>query len=603
MQRGWTFRLLTLSGFCIFAVYALFPSYVYYFRATEAERASNQAFCRSLPGWAHCAKLNLGLDLQGGVHLVMGVRTDKAVDNRLDRLGDAVTEALRDKKLPAVSVERDVKDASLRLRFVGPTPVGGGEPPAVQVSEEDVQATERLLRRDYGVLDVSRAEGGLALRLSGEEAQAIRDGAVEQTIKSIRNRADKLGVTEPTIARRGSDSILIQLPGVKDPQHAIDIIGRTAQLEFTMVDEAATASLRRLTERELPEGVTLRRQGRERERSLDVAEEAQDAVRALLAGKLKKNRALAFGPALTERGEERPGHLRPYVVDARPAITGDYLTHAQVQQNPEGPGDYFVTMTFDESGAKLFERLTAANVGRSMAIVLDGKVSSAPTISEKIGGGTARITLGQRGDPHAKFQEAKDLVLVLKAGALPAPVEVREKRQIGKTLGQDTVRQGVTAMVVGAALVVLFMGIYYRLSGLYANIALLLNVLFMVALLALLEATLTLPGMAGIVLTIGMAVDANVLIFERIREELRLGRAPKVAIDAGYKKAFGTIFDSNVTTLIAGVVLMQYGSGPVRGFAVTLIIGLSCSLYTAIVVTRLLYDWQARSNRLQALSI
>lgn len=603
MPRGWTLRLLTLSTFCALAIYALFPSYVYYFRATEAQRASSQAFCRSLPGWAHCAKLNLGLDLQGGVHLVMGVRTDKAVDNRLDRLGDAVLETLRDKKLPVTGVERDPQAQLVHLRLDAAAPPADAESAGGEGRDNPLQATERLLRRDYAALDVAREEGGLSLRLSAEEAQAIRDGAVEQTIKSIRNRADKLGVTEPTIARRGTDSILIQLPGVKDPQHAIDIIGRTAQLEFTMVDEAATAALRRTPERELPPGVTLRRQGRERERSLDVAEEAQDAVRASFAGRLKKNRALAFGPALTERGEERAGHLRPYVVDARPALTGDYLTHAQVAQNPEDPGDYFVTMTFDESGAKLFEKLTAANVGRSMAIVLDGKVSSAPTISEKIGGGTARITLGQRGDPHAKFQEAKDLALVLKAGALPAPVEVREKREIGKTLGQDTVRQGVTAMAVGAALVVVFMALYYRVSGLFANLALVLNVLFMVAGLALLEATLTLPGMAGIVLTIGMAVDANVLIFERIREELRAGRSPRVAIDAGYKKAFGTIFDSNVTTLIAGVVLWQYGSGPVRGFAVTLIIGLLCSLYTAIVVTRLLYDWQARDNRLEALSI
>jgi preprotein translocase subunit SecD len=373
-----------------------------------------------------------------------------------------------------------------------------------------------------------------------------------------------------------------------------------------MVDGPGAAALMAEAKKvALPEGVVVQKLGRGRGRDVffEVPEAQQQALLVALDPILPGDRQIAFGPLTGPRGEERPGLLRTYLVSAQPGITGDYLVNAAVQQNPEMANDYYVTMTFDAAGAKIFEKLTEANVGKAMAILLDGRVNSAPVINERIGGGTARITLGGARDPQAKFQEAKDLVLVLKAGALPAPIEIQEKRQVGKSLGADTVYRGMLAMAVGTAMVVVFMALYYRASGMMANLALLLNVLFMMAALATLEATLTLPGMAGIVLTIGMAVDANVLIFERIREELRHGKSKKVAIDAGYQKAFGTIFDSNITTMIAGIVLMQYGSGPVRGFAVTLIIGLTCSLYTAIVVTRLIHDALSRRRPNTSLSI
>ena len=594
MDRGWYVRLTMLLGLCALAVYFLYPSYHYFFKATEEERESNVKFCKALPKWAHCSKLNLGLDLQGGVHLVMGVRVDKAIAHRADRLADGIRDNLEEHQLAVTKIERPRDNAEIRIELAS-----GTAPDAV----------ERQLRKDFPILDVTRTGNNLLVAtLSKEEADSVRDSAVDQSIKTIRNRADKLGVTEPTIARRGTDQVLIQLPGVKDPQHAIDIIGRTAQLEFSMVDNEGSSVFDAISEKKLPEGVSKKLLGTGRGKGgrevyFELPEAQSEAVIALLTPKIPDNRIVAFGPVQLPNGMEKPGTVRTYLLSARPGITGDYLTNAQVQQNRDMPSDYYVTMTFDSEGAKIFEKLTADNVGRSMAIVLDGKITSAPVIQEKIGGGTARITLGKAADPRAKFQEAKDLALVLKAGALPAPVEVREKRQVGKTLGQDTVAKGTFAMLVGTALVVIFMAIYYKVSGLMANLALVLNVLFMMAFLALIEATLTLPGMAGIVLTIGMAVDANVLIFERIREELRGGKTPRAAIDAGYKKAFGTIFDSNVTTMIAGVVLMQYGSGPVRGFAVTLIIGLTCSLYTAIVVTRLIYDYISSSRRLETLSI
>ena len=593
MERSWYLRLSLLLGLCTLAVYLLYPSYYYYFVATAQQRDNNVEFCRALPRWAHCSKLNLGLDLQGGVHLVMGIRVDKALQHRADRLSDGIRDACKEKGLALASVQRPRNSADIVV-----------EPE----HSEDLDAVEKLLRQGFAMLDARRRPGGtLLLTLSRDEGAQVRDSAVEQSIKTIRNRADKLGVTEPTIARRGADQVLIQLPGVKDPQHAIDIIGRTAQLEFSMVDPNATAAFAGIAATSLPEGVVKRQGGigRDAVRDLyfELPEAQRDALTKVLEAALPNDRLLAFGPAQGINGGDKAGSLRTYVLLGRPGITGDYLVNAQVQQDHEVPSDYFVTMTFDPVGAKIFERLTQQYVGQNMAIVLDGKVTSAPTIQEKIGGGTARITLGRGGDVQRKFQEAKDLALVLKAGALPAPVEVREKRQVGRTLGQDTVRKGAFSMGLGTLLVVVFMAFYYRASGMMANLALALNVLFMMGTLAFIEATLTLPGMAGIVLTIGMAVDANVLIFERIREELRAGKTPRAAIDSGYKKAFGTILDSNVTTLIAGVVLMQYGSGPVRGFAVTLIIGLTCSLYTAIVVTRLIYDFLTSRRRLEALSI
>ena len=594
MERGWYLRLAILLGLCALAGYFLYPSYYYYFEATEEQRDSNQKFCKALPGWAHCAKLNLGLDLQGGVHLVMGVRVDKALEHRADRLADGIRDGLKEKGFAVAKVERPRDTSTIVLGF------------APNTATDDI---EKYLRREFSLLEVTRrGNDSLTLALSKQEADSVRDSAVDQSIKTIRNRADKLGVTEPTIARRGTDQVLIQLPGVKDPQHAIDIIGRTAQLEFSMVDTQSSGVFASIDETTLPEGVVKKQVGTRSDAGgqdiyFELPEAQKDATLKVLNAKLPDNRVVGFGNVQLPNGMERPGVLRTYLLNARPGITGDYLVNAQVQQNKDMPSDYYVIMTFDPEGAKIFEKLTSENVGRMMAIVLDGKITSAPVIQEKIGGGTARITLGRSNDARAKFQEAKDLVLVLKAGALPAPVEVQEKRQVGKTLGQDTVAKGTFAMVVGAALVVAFMALYYKKSGVMADFALILNVLLMMAFLALIEATLTLPGMAGIVLTIGMAVDANVLILERIREELRGGKAPRSAIDAGYKKAFATIFDSHVTSLIAGVVLMQYGSGPVRGFAVTLIIGLVCSLYTAIVVTRLIYDFIISRRRVEALSI
>ncbi|MDP7040061.1 MAG: protein translocase subunit SecD [Myxococcota bacterium] len=598
MERSWYIRCLFVVGVIAGAAYLLYPSYYYFAEASPQERDDHGKFCASLPTWTTCTKFNLGLDLQGGVHLVMGVGVDKAVEQRADRVADSLREAFKEEEFTFSAVERPKTNANIEVKFA---------------QDVDLGKVEVFLRQDFAILESWRkGEQKLILSLTEEEQKFVRDTAVEQTIKTIRNRADKLGVTEPTIARRGKENVLIQLPGVKDPERAIDIIGRTAQLEFTIVETAASATLDSIDQSLLPPGVEKqegRAQGAAGESTRDVyltlAEYQREAVSAILEPALPNNIVVAYGVIEAGGTQQSPQDvkLRTYLLNARPGITGDYLTNATVAQNPDVPSDYYVTMTFDTKGAKIFEDLTANNVNRQMAIVLDDKVNSAPVIQERIGGGTARITLGSAGDTRARFQEAKDLSLVLKAGALPAPVEIREKRQVGKTLGQESVEKGSFAIIVGAILVVLFMLLYYRASGVVANIALVLNVFFVIAVLALFEATLTLPGMAGILLTIGMAVDANVIIFERVREELAIGKTPRAAIDAGYAKAFSTIVDANITTLIAGVVLMQYGTGPVRGFAVTLIVGIMCSMFTAIVVTRLIFDFFTGQRRLKTLSI
>lgn len=605
MDRRWYLRFALVVGVVGLAGFHLYPSYVYYSEMSAEQRDDHAAFCSALPSFFPCAKFNLGLDLQGGVHLVMGVDVDAAVAQRADRLADDVRDGLAEQtaegKLASFEVFRPRDSDEIEIKAE---------------TAADAEAAGRWIRKQFSVLARSETRQGnvWVYRLLEDEAAFVRSSALDQAIKTIRNRADKLGVSEPTIARRGTSNILIQLPGVKDPERAIALIGKTAQLEFSIVEEAATAAFAGIASEDLPEGV--RREettvagpsGNQTEIFFQVPESRMPEMRTILEDTLGSAYRVAFsapgpenGAASAEEGAE--AIFRSYVLRARPGITGDYLTDARVAQNPDLPADYFVSMDFDTKGAKIFAKLTEESIQRRMAIVLDGRVTSAPVIQDRIGGGSARITLGRGGRAQDRFREAQDLTLVLKAGALPAPVEIREKRQVGQSLGKESVAQGARAILLGALLVVLFMLGRYRASGMVANFALLLNVGLVLAVLAAFEATLTLPGMAGIVLTIGMAVDANVIIFERIKEELALGKSPRSAIDAGYGKAFATILDANVTTLIAGVVLMQYGSGPVRGFAVTLIVGILCSMFTAVVVTRLVYDFFTRWRRLRTLSI
>ncbi|MGD9343687.1 MAG: protein translocase subunit SecD, partial [Desulfuromonadales bacterium] len=394
-------------------------------------------------------------------------------------------------------------------------------------------------------------------RLSDSEIEAVQEYAVRQALETLRNRVDQFGVSEPTLQRQADNRILIQLPGVKDPQRAIDLLGKTARLEFKMVMENANP---------------------------------QDAI----AGNLPRGGQLLY----ERRVDPLSGAVSeiPVIVETKTILTGDLLSNAQVRIDTRF-NDPYVAIDFNSVGAKRFDQITAANVGKRMAIVLDDTVYSAPVIRERISGGSAQIS------GSFTEQEATDLAIVLRAGSLPAPVKIMENRTVGPSLGQDSINQGIMSILIGSVLVILAMFLYYRLSGLVANLVLILNIVFIMAMLSIFGATLTLPGLAGIVLTVGMAVDANVLIFERIREELRLGRTARAALEAGFEKAKLTIIDANITTLIAALVLFQFGTGPVKGFAVTLSIGIISSLFTAVIVSRLIFDFFLSRSQATRLSI
>jgi preprotein translocase subunit SecD len=488
--------------------------------------------------------INLGLDLQGGIHLVLGVEVERAIENQLDRAAADFRAALERKGVPVSRVAREGREVVVQLAS------------ARQWNDAVTAAREFPT---YEVRPLDQAAGRFALVVTEREARTMADLAVRQGVETIRNRVDQFGVAEPTIARQGENRILIQLPGIQDPERAKALIGRTALLEFKLVDERVTA---------------------------------EDAM----AGKLPADDEILYQRRLDKSTKAET--KAPFVIQKKTLLTGAELNRADVSSDPNAPGNWQVAIEFNSVGARIFGEVTEQSVGRHLAIILDGNVYSAPRINERIPGGRAVIT-GQ-----FTVDEARDLAIVLRAGALPAPVRILEERTVGPSLGADSIRRGVFSVLAGAAAVVLFMLIYYRLSGLIADVAVGLNVLVLLACMAAFHATLTLPGIAGIVLTIGMAVDTNILIFERIREELRLGKTVRSAIDAGFSRAFRTVIDTHVTVLVSAAILYQFGTGPVRGFAVSLAIGIAASLFTAVFFTRLLFDllYMGR-RRLEAISI
>jgi preprotein translocase subunit SecD len=495
--------------------------------------------------WPH-KTINLGLDLQGGMHLVLEVDTDKAVETRLALIVQDIKTGLKRDRV------RNSKAALLSNK-------------AIQVSvkgQENIDKFDTFLDREYKELhQVSRTVDGDVLTavydLPEEETAYIMGSARDQALETIRNRIDQFGVSEPDIRRQGERRILIQLPGVKDTQRAKELIGKTALLEFKLVDQ-------------------------------------DNDVQSALSGNPPAGSEVLY-QYTTDPDTKRVSKV-PFLIKKRVALTGEYLTEARVQFDSQYSEPY-VGIKFDTKGARIFEKITGDNVNRRLAIILDNKVYSAPVIQEKIGGGEARIT------GRFTTEEARDLAIVLRAGALPAPVDIIEERTVGPSLGTDSINKGILSMIIGGIAVVLFMIIYYKGAGVIADLALALNILLIAAGLAGFEATLTLPGIAGIILTIGMAVDANVLIFERVREELRLGKTPRASVDAGYDRATLTILDANITTIIVAVVLFQFGTGPVRGFAVTLILGIVASLFTALILTRMIFDQVLGRRKVTQLSI
>ncbi len=512
--------LIVLLG----ALYYAFPTYRAYQPGVEPHTVEN--------------KVNLGLDLQGGMYLDIEIKAEDAVKEILRRTAEELEDLMIDEQVDFVEVRQTSDSLIVEME-----------------SGRKIQLDKAPYDRFVSQYDQSKQDDLTFLKLRSEEVELIKKNAVTQALEVLRNRIDSLGISEPSLQQQGVNNIVIQLPGLKDRDRAIELIGPQAVLQFQLVNNNATPdSYNRLTE-------------------VVKYEEIWDKVTNKLISK------------------------RPYVLEKKILMTGEFIRDARVRIDSQDNRPY-VSLSFDSIGAEKFAKITRRNVGRNMAIVLDDKVQSAPVIREAITGGEASIS-GQ-----FSVEEADTLKIVLRSGSLPAPIEIREERTVGASLGEDSVNQGLNSLMIGSVLVLVFMLIYYRLSGVFAAVALIFNVILIISVLGAFGATLTLPGMAGIVLTIGMAVDANVLIFQRIREEIKRTENPRAAIQEGFGKAFRTILDANVTTLFAALALLQFGTGPIKGFAVTLSIGIISSMFTAIMVTRFFFDVvYLRRTKLRSLSI
>jgi len=515
-----------------------------------------------LPDWWRSSsilgnKVNLGLDLQGGMHLVYRVETEKALRSATERM----MESLKDD-----SADKDIKIKQM-------TQTSDTSFDVVLEKPGDMDTFVGFVS-GLGVLTTDSRDGANAtFSISESDAKEMKTRAVLQALETIRNRIDQFGVAEPVIVHQGEDEILIQLPGIKDTKRALALIGKTAQLEFKMVDDDTKL------DPALPASVTL---------------DEADKLLAEYKDKLPEGDEILFERVV----DRKTGAVTkiPYLMKSKVMMTGDVLTEARMSPNPRTMAAQ-VNFSLNSQGAKTFGDLTRANVQKRMAIILDGNVYSAPVIQEPITGGSGVIT-GRFTD-----EEARDLAIVLRAGALPAPLKLLENLTVGPTLGNDSIAAGKKAIMLGLLLVLIFMIVYYGMSGAIADFAVGLNLVVLIGVLAALNATLTLPGIAGILLTIGMGVDSNVLIFERIREEIRLGKTVRASIDGGYDKAFLTIVDSHVTTLITAAVLFQFGTGPIKGFAVTLSLGVLINLFTSLVGTKVVFDFINSKWKLEKLSI
>jgi protein-export membrane protein SecD len=513
-------KVLLICGICALGVLLSLPNLF-----TPAQLTQ-------LPSFIPHKQVALGLDLRGGSYLLLEVDVAAAQRDRLNTIIDSVRNTLRDAHIgyTGLNVEGDA------ITF------------AIREADRIEDAKKALAKIDPDLTVEIAGEGSGTMKFSTVATESRRRQAVEQSIEIIRRRIDETGTKEPTIQREGQDRILVQLPGVDNPEHVKALLGRTAKLSFQLVDQSVSVEDARRGR--LPPGDEI----------LPAAEEGHSSRNVASAG--------------------------AYVVRKRVMVGGDTLVDAQATFQNNEP---VVSFKFDTVGAKRFGDATRENVGKPFAIVLDNKVISAPVIREPILGGSGIIS------GSFTVQSASDLALLLRAGALPAPIQILEERTVGAELGADSIHAGAVASIVGVALVIIFMVLFYGLFGVFADIALLFNLCLMLGALSLLGATLTLPGIAGIALTMGMAVDANVLIYERIREEVRGGRSLLSSLEAGFTRAFGTILDSHVTTLVAGILLYWLGSGPVKGFAVTLSIGVLTSLFSAILVTRLqIVTWVRR---------
>lgn len=516
--------------------------------------------------WPTKARMVLGLDIQGGSHLVLRVDVDSAIKQETTRTAAQLPGELKEEKI-------DVKEVTVIEPLRGHMKIEMQKP-------EDRAAIEKALEKYYGyAIQVVNTTGStMEVEYSELYLREFKTRLLEQAIAVIRNRIDEFGVAEPSITAQGSDRILVQLPGIKDAESAKDLINRTARLDFMIVLQTMSQDqlLRMVEEAEKTHGI-----------KIDELKYSKyvDRINEVLKDKLPPNSVIYFEKP--ENAASMEVARLPYLLSTVESVSGDKLTSAQVGAGERG--EPVVTFTFDAVGARLFADLTRKHTQQFMAIVLDKVVKSAPVIQTPITGGRGQITLG-RGDMQRMMSEAKVIATALRAGSLPAALEQLEERTVGPSLGADAIRKGEIGSIISAVLVFIFMAIYYKGFGIVANLSLAFNILVTVAILSSLGATLTLPGIAGLALTLGMAVDANVIIYERVKEELAKGASLIGAIREGYDRAFSAIFDSIITSIAVCIVLMYFGTGPVRGFAVTLTAGLLTSLFTSIFFTRAIFD-------------
>ena len=504
---------------------------------------------KRMPGWVPTSTVTLGLDLQGGSYLLLEVELDQVQKDRLESLMGDIRSTLRKNHIAMRNVQMSGDTVSLEI-----------------VAQEDYDQAKSLISAlnpavggsvlavgAHGYDLIEPGPGQIAMKMTQAYKAQTDSDILNQSVEVVRRRIDQLGTREPQIERQGDDRIVVQVPGLSDPSHLVALLGKTAKMSFQMVDDNA---------------------------SVDQA----------------KKGIVPIGDELLPLDHPAPGQPPDVVVERHVMVAGDRLTNAQAGTNQQ-TGEVDVVLNFDSVGAKQFGQATKENVGRNFAIVLDNKIIEDARIREAILAGSAEISGG------FTMQSANEIAGLLRAGALPAPLKVVEQRTVGAELGTDQINAGKFSTMAGLVLVAIFMVLRYGLFGIFADVALTLNVILLLALLTLLGATLTLPGIAGIVLTMGMAVDANVLIYERIREEIRNGRTIIASIDQGFRRAMATIFDANMTHLIAAAILFQLGSGPVRGFAVALGLGIITSFFTAVMVTRLMVVTWFQAVRPKQLSL
>ncbi len=562
MDRRWWTKFILLMVSTVWAAIYIYPT------VANIDPTKSKFFFRD--------KLTLGLDLQGGLYLVMGVDFNKVFKEVVDRQAINLKRQLEDKGFKITS-------SKILTKVDGPDRIGDDDARIlIEFDIKDREGVHALVKDAFWNLRITDDKPGkFEFGLTSNYRKDVREKTIDQSIEVIRNRIDELGVSEPTIASQGQDRVVVELPGVKDVTRAKDIIGRTAKLEWKMVDHEGMSKVN------LPTVIA----DIEKEKTLEYKEGEKfsayvEKLNEYAKGKIPEGSEISF-----ERKKMPDGTMErlPYLLKATAELTGDDLTDAQVTINQQDNVPE-VAFSLSPKGAKDFENLTGANIGKQLAIILDKTVYSAPSIRSKIPGGNGVITLGA-GNYDESMREARDLALVLRAGALPAQLELLEQRVVGPSLGQDSVKMGTFASLVGILAVFLFISIYYRGSGLIAVFSLIINVVFVLAILVGLEATLTLPGIAGIALTVGIGVDSNVVIFERIREELRAGKSIMGAVDSGFQKAWRTVLDSNLTNAAAAIILMNFGTGAIKGFAVTMLIGIITTLFSAVFVCRLIFDF------------